>query len=217
MIDGRHVANGDLVSPDPVISVRLWDENKFTLKTDTTGMKILIAYPCESDCELQRINFSSPDVVWAPATATSDFTVLFKPKDLPEGTYTLRVEAADSKGNPSGAAAYEVTFNVSYESSISVDNPYPNPTGVYSTFRIVVSGKELPGNFSLETISVTGVTVSTNDSDSIQPFYTGTNEIIWNGRDDRGNLLPSGVYIYKLKITLNGKEITKTGRIALTK
>jgi hypothetical protein len=47
-IDGRRVKNGEFVSPTPEIVATLWDENKNILKTDTTGIRLFLTYPCNS-------------------------------------------------------------------------------------------------------------------------------------------------------------------------
>src|SRR5690606_35653276 len=44
--DGRYILNNDFVSVNPVIKVRVWDENPFIRKTDTLGIRIFLAYPC---------------------------------------------------------------------------------------------------------------------------------------------------------------------------
>lgn len=43
--------------------------------------------------------------------------------------------------------------------------------------------------------------------------YDGNNGLTWNGRDQTGQLVPSGVYIYKFK----GDDFTKTGKIAVVR
>ena len=98
--DGRTINNLDFVRPSPEIMVRLWDENKFLLKKDTIGVQIFLSYPCEKgDCDFQPVYFTQPGVQWQAASETSPFVVTASLANLPDGTYTLRVSAADAKGN----------------------------------------------------------------------------------------------------------------------
>jgi flagellar hook assembly protein FlgD len=43
----------------------------------------------------------------------------------------------------------------------------------------------------------------------------GFNRISWNGRDEYGNLLANGVYLYKLKAEINDQIINHIGRLAI--
>src|SRR5690606_26688624 len=93
--DGRYILNNDFVSVNPVIKVRVWDENPFIRKSDTLGIRIFLAYPCAAEgCGFEKIFFSGNDVEWHAATDTSDFTAWFRPGNLVPGTYVLRVEAS---------------------------------------------------------------------------------------------------------------------------
>jgi hypothetical protein len=216
-IDGRHVVNGDYVSPNPVVNVLVWDESENLLKTDTVGVNVFLAYPCEGDCELVRINFSSPDVEWFPATDTSEFRVIFRPKNLQPGQYTLQVSATDGNGNPSGSAAYRINFIVSDENSIVISDPYPNPTSLQSTVRITIGGVELPSDLSMRFYSATGSFIKSLGVESFAPFIIGENHITFEARDSSGDLLPQGVYIFDLRVTIGGEEVRKSGKIVIVR
>lgn len=208
-IDGRYIMNGDFVSPSPVIVVKLWDENSILLKTDTTGIKVFLKYPCEDeDCPFTEVYFSRPDVEWHPATSTSDFTMEFKPTNLPEGTYTLRVEASDERNNVSGTEPYEITFVVVEENTIAVQKPYPNPSSSIFYFNVVITGDEQPDGMRLEFINSNGQTVSEFSGGY---FFTGTNTIPWDA-----SALPGGLYFYRMVLTREGQVIKKAeGKLML--
>lgn len=212
-IDGRHVVNGDFVSPDPVVMVRLWDESKSLKKTDTEGMRLFLTYPCdEDDCTPQLVELDSEEIKWFAATDTSDFRIEFRPATLPEGMYTLRVEAADARGNSSGADPYEVDFVVKQETTVAVLPPYPNPFRTEVYFTVVLSGSVLPGQLSMQIVDVTGKQIHTFTPDNI---HIGTNALVWDGTDDTGNVVPKGVYIYKLFFTVGDQKVQKNGKVVL--
>jgi hypothetical protein len=216
-VDGRHLVNGDFVSANPMVNVLVWDESEHFRKTDTLGVNIFLAYPCEGDCELVRINFSSPEVEWFAATDTSEFRVIFHPENLQPGEYTLQINAADGNGNTSGPVSYRVNFVVSDENSVLISDPYPNPTSVQSTIQITIAGDELPADFSMRFYSATGSFVKSMSMDSIEPFFIGTNHITLESKDSSGDLLPQGVYIYDLRLVVGGEEIRKTGKVVVVR
>ncbi|MDH4296230.1 MAG: C25 family cysteine peptidase [Cyclobacteriaceae bacterium] len=217
-IDGRLIANGDFVSPDPLILARIWDENKHILKTDTAGVRIFLTYPCGlADCAPVPILLTNEEVSWRPATDTSAFEVEFRPKNLIDGEYKLRIEGADARGNRSGVDPYEVTFTVKNESEIIISDPYPNPFKDAVIVNIIISGRTTPEQFDFRIVDVNGQMVSHFESLDLPPFHIGTNTISWNGNNNNGNPLPNGIYIYKLSLLLNENQFTKIGKLVLVR
>lgn len=216
--DGTHLANGDFVSPNPFIRARIWDENQYILKKDTAGVRIFLTFPCASPpCTPVPILLNDEDVKWYPATDTSAFRVEYKPKNLPDGEYRLRVEGADSRGNRSGVEPYEVTFNVLSETTVTVSDPYPNPFNQQVYFKITLSGSSLPEQLSVQFVNVNGQSQSQFDQSDFEPLHIGTNEITWRGTDLNGNLLPGGVYVYELRLVVNGQQTRKLGKMVIVR
>jgi flagellar hook assembly protein FlgD len=106
---------------------------------------------------------------------------------------------------------------VSKETSITVSEPYPNPSSSEFYFRIIMSGESLPENFNLELVDVNGKLLHTFSQDDIADFHIGVNSLKWDGTDLNGNTMPDGVYIYKLQLNLNGSQITREGKLVLLK
>jgi hypothetical protein len=214
-VDGRYLLNGDFVSPNPLIVVEMWDENKIVLKTDTTNVNIYLKYPCEEDdCDFQRIKFSQNIVKWFPATSTSEFRVELSPQNLPEGDYTLRIEAKDVRGNVTGEDPYEVNFVVKYDQLITIIKPYPNPSADKFFFGFTLSGAEAPDNIILQIVTVDGRVLQELQQDK-SFFHIGTNVFRWDGTDFEGNVQPDGVYIYRSVLSMAGKEIRTNGKLVL--
>ena len=80
-VDGEFIMDGDIVSPSPVIALRMKDENSTLLKEDTLGVNLYLNEKCDG-CDAVRINFSSPNLIWTPATAENDFTVEYQPQGM---------------------------------------------------------------------------------------------------------------------------------------
>jgi hypothetical protein len=215
-IDGRYVANGDFVNPSPLILARIWDENKYMLKTDTAGVRLFLTYPCGAPpCAPERILLTDSRVQWFPATTLSDFRVVFHPLNLPDGEYRLRVEGADARGNGAGLDPFEVTFRVKAETTLVVSDAYPNPTSGDVYFKVVISGSALPDALAFEVLSVNGQVRDRLTTAHFPALHIGSNELVWNGTSANGNALPNGIYIYKLTVGAGDKRVQRIGKIAL--
>jgi len=218
LVDGRKLVNGDFVSPDPQIVIKVWDENRFVLKKDTTGVRIFLSYPCEDEnCAPVQIMLSDEVVQWSSATDTSAFKVEFRPRDLPDGVYKLRVEGADAKGNKSGVAAYEIEFLVRAETTVAVSDPYPNPSNRWVSFDIIISGQVVPDKFEMELINVNGQVEGRYTASDFDPLHVGTNILSWDGTGEGGNVLSNGVYIYRLNLVIGAQHVRKTGKLVLVR
>jgi hypothetical protein len=215
-IDGRYIENKDFVTSSPLIVIKVFDENKHILKTDTLGMKVFLGFPCESEpCDLIPVALTSPEIQWYPATESSPFTIEFRPANLADGVYTLRVEGKDGKDNSSGAAPYQIQFTVKSETSLTIADPYPNPFSRDLYFKIVITGDEVPDAFDMQVITTNGQLVAHYANYSTLPFHVGTNLLTWDGTDPSGNKLPAGVYIYKMMIYIKDKIVEKIGKVVL--
>ncbi|HYG18804.1 MAG TPA: C25 family cysteine peptidase, partial [Ohtaekwangia sp.] len=211
VVDGRKLVSGDFVSANPTIVVRVWDENKGLLKRDTEGMRLFLTYPCGMEvCSPSLIALTDETVAWFAATDTSDFRIVFTPATLTPGKYTLRAEAADARGNGSGAEPYQVDFTVTDVSSFSISAPYPNPFYNEVYFNAVIAGSEQPGPVEMQIVDVTGKVVRQFPP---RPLHVGTNEWSWDGTDHAGNYVPTGVYICHVYLTVEGKQIQENRRV----
>jgi hypothetical protein len=210
-IDGRYVLNGDFVSANPQIVVKLWDENTLLPKADTTGITVFLKYPCETnDCPFTPIYFTRSDVQWSPASATDDFTLTFSPTNLLPGTYTLRVEARDARNNTSGSEPYEITFVVADDNTVTIQNPYPNPSSSSFFFTVVITGDSHPDMMYMEIINTNGQVVKEFVKED---FFTGTNVVMWDASQQ-----PGGLYLYRVKLSQSGKVVKSvSGKLMLTK
>lgn len=200
--DGIHILDGDLVSPSPLIAVLLKDDNIFNLKQDTIGMEMFIKMngPNCTNCDFVRISFSNPRVRWTPASDNSDFRIEYQPEKLEDGIYTLQIQGQDNSGRKSGAQPYTINFEVVNESTITNFYPYPNPFSTSTRFVFTLTGAEIPDQIKIQIMTVTGKVVREITQDELGPIRIGNNitDYAWNGRDEYGDQLANGVYIYRV-------------------
>ncbi len=211
LFDGIHILDGDLVSPSPYIHISLHDENKFLFKQDTSEISLFLKAPCESgDCEYQQIFFSDPSIVqWTPATANKSFTIDYNPQNLSDGLYTLRVQGVDASGNLSAVSAYEMNFRVINESTVTNFLPYPNPFSTQTRFVFTLTGAEIPDEIKIQIMTVSGKVVREITQDELGTIRIGNNisDYAWDGRDEFGDVLANGVYLYRVILKSGGEEI----------
>ncbi|WP_297335088.1 C25 family cysteine peptidase [Algoriphagus sp.] len=198
--DGIYIMDGDIVSPNVMINAILKDDQTLRYKTDTLGLEIYLKQDCEA-CRFERVNFSDPKVVWSPASQENDFRVSLQPGPLPDGMYTLRVINEDSPD------PYEVNFEVINESQITNFYPYPNPFSTRVRFVFTVTGSEVPDEIKIQIMTVTGRVVREILQNELGPIRIGNNltEYAWDGKDEYGDQLANGVYIYRVLVRKNGQ------------
>jgi len=205
--DGNFIMDGDIVSPTPFVQVRLTDENQFLLKQDTTGINMYIRYPCEG-CDFVRIAFSDPRVNWTPASENSQFEAGFKSDKLEDGLHAFRVQATDASGNESGLEPFEINFEVINESTITNFYPYPNPFSTSTQFVFTLTGAEIPEDIKIQIMTISGRIVKEIFMVDMGPIFIGNNrtEYAWDGRDNYGDELANGVYLYRVMIKNAGEN-----------
>lgn len=209
--DGTYILDGDIVSPNPHVLVRLKDENQFILKNDTLGVNIFLKQPCDG-CEFSRVAFSGSEIQWTPATSENQiFSLEYLPKNLGNGVHTLKVQAEDASGNNSGLQPYEINFEVINESTVTNFYPYPNPFSTSTRFVFTLTGSEIPDQIKIQIMTVTGRVVKEIFTEELGTIRIGNNitDYAWDGRDQYGDQLANGVYLYKVTIQNNGQQLQK--------
>ncbi|OZI07781.1 hypothetical protein BWI93_12495 [Siphonobacter sp. BAB-5385] len=217
--DGRTIREGDYVSANPVIVVRVKDSNKYAIKKDTVGIDLYWQKP---EGALQRLSYKNPAMKW-DTLAGNEVRVTYQPKNLAEGTYFFQAQGSDVAGNNAGALPYAIRFQVKAETGLQQFLVSPNPLELYTRFHLVLTGDSLPDAMTVEIMSMQGQLLRVLSNES-QPLRVGTNEYFWNGTDHQGNRLPPGTYIYRLKLSQNGQTypiidpaFKATGRVVIVR
>jgi hypothetical protein len=210
------------VSLQPTMEIRVEDENAFFAIDDTSNVDMFLSEGLPSTgtgflSTYQQIPFSGNELQFTPSdpaeglqealvTYTPDFTNR-------DSTYTLRVEATDGSGNE--MEPYEVSFRVTSEQQIRDVYPYPNPMSTSTTFAFRVEGGRTEDlrNFRLRLYTVAGQLIREFDERDLQTgaLRVGWNLLPWNGRDEDGDRVATGVYLYR--VSVEGADGTFTGDV----
>jgi hypothetical protein len=132
--------------------------------------------------------------------------VLYKLRNLEDGLHTISFKGWDTFNNSSTA---EITFRVANEDGLDITRVlnYPNPFVSYTEFWFHHNQPQVPLNVQVQVYTVTGKVVWTHNQTITTDSFLAR-EITWDGRDDFGNQIGKGVYVYKLTVespTINKK------------
>lgn len=155
---------------------------------------------------------------WLMENETASFKPAFDPQGIPgDAEVQLRITLVEDPNEE-----YFVTFKVkatstssvprlSVQKNLTLAQNYPNPFSISASSSTTIS-YSLPrsGTVTLKVYSLLGNEVRTLIQGVQEP---GSHSAQWDGRDNSGNLLPPGMYLYKL---MSGKE-SQTRRIHFTR
>jgi len=215
--DGIHILDGDIVSGKPNILVQLKDENKYLALNDTSDWQVFLKDPDGNQRKLafeplQCAGTGQEFMKWCPANLPDNtFKIEFRPTLLKDGIYELWVQATDMSENLSGDHSYKITFEVINRSTITEVINYPNPFSTSTRFVFTLTGSQVPEYFKIQIMTVTGKIIREITRDELGPIHIGRNitEYAWNGKDEYGDQLANGVYLYRVLTLLNGSAIEK--------
>ncbi len=215
--DGTHILNGDIVSGKPYIQIKLKDENKYLALNDTSDWQVFLKDPEGIQRKLSFeplacAGIGGAQLKWCPANLPQNtFRIEFKPELLKDGVYELWVQASDASGNISGDNNYKITFEVINKATITEVVNYPNPFSTSTRFVFTLTGSEIPEYIKIQIMTVTGKVIREITRDELGPIRIGRNitEYAWNGKDEFGDQLANGVYLYRVISLLNGGAIEK--------
>jgi hypothetical protein len=206
--DGRRIMNRELVSARPEILIQLEDDNQFLALDDTSSFSIFLRRPNGQE---ELINFAQNDrLIFTPASLPDNKAkVFYQPELNVDGVYQLRIQARDKSGNSSSQTDYAIEFEVVNRSTVSYLLNYPNPFSTSTRFVFTLTGSRVPDQIQIQIMTVTGKVVKNIDQFEIGPIHIGKNmtEYAWDGKDDYGDQLANGVYLYTVKMRIDGNNI----------
>jgi len=197
------------VSGQPTIQITIEDENTFLPIDDTSFVRLQF--------DGRSVPFSSPEVDFQPATAGAPEAQVFFTPDLSgaDTTHTLVVRVFDASGNESDDSPYQVHFRVQAAVEIESLYPYPNPMHTATTFAFRLRGADaaLAESFRIRIYTLTGRLI--REFDLLEDPATleagglriGWNKLPWDGRDADGDLIATGVYLYKVFARAEGRNL----------
>ena len=202
------------VSARPEIEIVVSDENPYLRLDD----------PASFQLALDRLPLTPEQFTFTPATdELNEARIVFAP-DLTgvDTVHTFTVRAVDATGNPAlvdataeDSTLYQVHFRVQNALIIESLYPYPNPMSRNTRlmFRMGGASASIVDDFRIRIYSVAGRLV--REFDLIRNpellerggLQIGWNSVPWDGTDEDGDPVASGVYLYKVFVRdIDGEE-----------
>jgi len=205
-LNNRNFRSGDIVNRNFKLIGDLTDESGINT-TGTIGHKIDAIMDGIENNKIDLTNFYNGDSIYKSGSLEYDFS------GISEGLHKLRLKAWDTYNNSSEK---EIEFSVSEGSTLNVINVYnyPNPFKDNTTFTFQHNFPE-PVNVKIKIYTVAGRLIKEISQMQVNDKFVS---IFWTGKDEDGETLGNGVYIYKLVVEAGGNQvITNIGKLAVLK
>ncbi|MCL2289368.1 MAG: type IX secretion system sortase PorU [Bacteroidetes bacterium] len=200
---------GGITNPNPVLLLKLKDE--YGINTTGNGIGHDLVAILDNNVEKQMI---LNDYYLADQDSYNSGTVRYPLRDLTPGTHTLKVRAWDIFNNPSEAS---IDFVVKSDDKLELAHVlnYPNPFTTRTSFFFEHNHPMETFDILVHIFTISGKLVKTIQNTQ---FLEGNRSypIDWDGRDDFGDKIGKGVYIYRLTVrNSQGETAEKIEKIAI--
>ncbi len=212
-MNDENFVNGGITNEQPTLIAKLQDDNGINT---ASGIGHDIVAILDGD-------ETSPFVLNSYYTADVDDyqngTVSYPFRDLKPGRHTISFKAWDVYNNSSTSDIEFIVFDKDQELVIDNVLNYPNPFIDYTEFWFNHNSSDVL-DVSVQIFTISGKLVrtlngQTNGGSKVTSSLS--KDIVWDGRDDFGEKIGKGVYIYKLKVRSNrlNKQVEKIEKLVI--
>ena len=141
-------------------------------------------------------------------------TIRYPFNNLEPGTHTLTLKVWDVANNSSSVT---IEFVVVKAEELALDHVlnYPNPFTTNTQFFYEYNQPGVPVAVDIQVFTVSGKVVKTINTTQVSNGYR-SEPIVWDGRDDFGDRIGRGVYVYRLRVkTPDGKSAEKIEKLVV--
>ncbi len=193
--------DGDTVQPDPDLIVYVSDPSGINL-TGELGHRITLSIDDDwENAQDLTSNFQYDLNSYSQGSLTQKI-------NLKEGDHTLKIKAWDNANNSNLASFQVKVISLTKELAISQVMNYPNPFSRFTQFTYELSVPAEKVEIKIFTLS--GRLIRTMSGTGSAGFNSG---VVWDGRDQDGDKVANGVYIYKVvartRFNVNGEDANK--------
>jgi hypothetical protein len=198
-LDDKSFSIGSITSSEPLLIADFFDENGINISGSGIGHDITAIIDEDSKSPIVLNNFYESNA--------NDYTtgsLQFPMSKLDPGRHQLRVKAWDNYNN-SGEDYTEFIVEDNAALALSHVLNYPNPFTTNTEF--IFEHNRIGNNLILkiDIFTITGRLVKSINA-NMNSVNKRVDNIFWDGKDEFGDNLAKGVYIYKLSVKDNNGE-----------
>ncbi len=212
-MNDRNWVFGGTTDPNPMLICDVFDENGINTVGNGIGRDITAVLDAGTDNE--RIIVLN-DFYQSKLDSYQEGEIQYQMEDLSPGKHTLKVRVWDVYNNVSED---NTEFIVAEESNLAINNliNFPNPFTGSTTFHFDhnKAGQGIDVLVQITTVSGRIVKSFTSSASSANGHF---DNISWDGRDEFGDQLARGVYLYKVTVkSEDGQKAEKTQKLVILK
>ncbi len=184
---------GGMTNDDPILLAKLFDEQGINTVGNGIGHDIIAILDENTENAVNLNEYFQSEI-----DNYKRGELRYPLADLSDGKHTITLKAWDNANNSSERT---IEFNVVSEKNVRIENlvNYPNPFTTNTEFIFQHNQPGIPMDVKLEIFTVSGKLVKSFDQVILSEGFL-SRDIRWNGRDDFGDKIGKGVYVYKLKV-----------------
>jgi hypothetical protein len=200
--------NGGITNEHPVLIVKLSDSSG--INTAGAGIGHDIVATLDND---NRQYFILNDFYEADLNSYQQGSVHFQMPALTGGLHSLKIKAWDVLDNSS---EYVLEFSVQKDEELVLNHVlnYPNPFTTKTQFWFEHNKPNQNLQVKVQIFTLTGRVVKTIKQ-TINDAGNRSSEVEWDGRDEFGDRLGRGVYLYRLTVVSDGKKKEKLEKLVI--
>lgn len=198
-----------MTSEDPIIFARLADSSGINTVGNGIGHDITALIDNNQQSVLVLNDYYESEL-----NSYQKGSVRYKLAELSEGPHTLTLKAWDINGNSTTSIT---DFVVANSSTLALDHVlnYPNPFSTNTSFFFEHNKPCTGMTIQVQIFTVSGKLIRTLSDYQVCDGYRN-NPITWDGKDDFGDKIGQGAYIYRLKIrTADGETAEKIEKLVI--
>lgn len=205
-VDGQPPVDGDLVPTRPVLQLLLHDHSPLPL-TDPTRFRLLL--------DDSLVLASDSRVEFQPASGSTSATLWFRPT-LTAGDHRFQINASTMTGTPALDEDLRFTLRVETDPAIREVMNQPNPFDRVTVFTFLAAGAEAPTSARIKIYTLSGRCIRTLPfSGSLRIGLNASPE--WDGRDEDGDRISNGLYLYKVIVDFPGRRVESIGKVVIAR
>jgi hypothetical protein len=201
--DGVKVSGGEYVRTTPEMEIKL--TGKYLTNFDTTDFKVFI-----NNIYQPYYSRTTNGLIVEGSNSKSDISIKFSPS-LPNGESIFKLVSRSGSEEDYDTAKYSVS--VSNQLLVKDFYNYPNPMKNQTVFIFNLGGSNPPASCKIKVYSVSGRLVKIINT----AVNIGYNQITWDGRDNEGDYMANGIYLYRMIIEGDTKIESSVQKLVILK